>query len=195
MIAFWVEKRPREVSKSDGRLTYESQVAVSLFHLDYIAIFSRTPDEHIDHDRQVLILLRDAGWTLNLKNCEFFTNCIDFSYQVIFPGRLEVSTGTIEAICRLQRATAMAELRSFLGLCNVLHGFFPNLASISAPLNKKIRKCKLQTFDGSTDDEITALETLKERLVELPGLALSHLQDDYTVDTNACNKQIRCALL
>lgn len=59
----------------------------------------------------------------------------------------------------------------------------------------KLRKGQRQTFNGLADDEISALETLKVKLVEPPVLALSRSQRAYTVDTDVCDKQIGCVLL
>lgn len=39
-----------------------------LVYIDDIAIYPKTTQEHIEHVRKTLILLRDAGVTLNLKS-------------------------------------------------------------------------------------------------------------------------------
>lgn len=56
-----------------------------LDHLDNILLFQQTPDEHIQHVCQVLTLLNNADVTLNLKKCEFLTNCINYFGHVIRP--------------------------------------------------------------------------------------------------------------
>lgn len=104
------------------------------------------PEEHIGHDRQTLMLLYDADVAQNLKKCNFIKNRIDYLCRAIRPGRFQVSTRTIVAICGLQYPTSMTELRSFLGLCNVLHLFLPDFARVTPPFNKKLRKCQLQTL-------------------------------------------------
>lgn len=86
----------------------------TLFYLDDIVVFSRLPNERIDQVRQVLTLLRNAGVTLKLRKCEFFTNSIDFLGHVIRPGQLEVSSHTVDVIRDLKPPTNFTELRSFL---------------------------------------------------------------------------------
>lgn len=44
----------------------------ALVYLDDIVIFSRTPEEHLNHLRHVLRLLKTAGVTLNLKSANYF---------------------------------------------------------------------------------------------------------------------------
>lgn len=46
------------------------------------------------------------------------------------------------------------------------------------------------TFDGLLDEEITAFQTLKAELIEPLVLALPHSKNDYTVETDACEKQM-----
>lgn len=43
------------------------------FYLDGVIVFAETTAEHIDHDRLVLNLLKDAGKALKLGMCELFT--------------------------------------------------------------------------------------------------------------------------
>lgn len=132
---------------------------------------------------------------MNCKKFEFFTTRISYFGHVIHPGRLEVPTRTIDAIRRHHYPTIVTELRSFSGLCNVFGRFVPRLPCVAVLLNKNIRKGQLETFDGSTDDEITALQTLKARLMKPPVLAVPSLQGPYTVGTDACDKQNRCVFL
>lgn len=53
-----------------------------------------------------------------------------------------------------------------------------------------LHKRQLQTIDGWTDDDTISLETVKAKLAEPPVLALPPLQGNYTVETDACYKQI-----
>lgn len=102
---------------------------------------------------------------------------------------------TIDAVHVLEPPTKLTELLSFFGLCNVIRRFVPNFAGVATLLNKKLRKDHLQTFDGLSYKEITALETLKAKLIELTVLVLPRLQDDYKIDTDAFDKRIDCVLL
>lgn len=149
-------------------------------------------NERVDHVRQVLTLLHNPGLTLTQEKCEVFTNCtncIDYLRHFIRPGLLEVSIRMIDAIRRLERPAPMTEVRSFQGMCNVFYHFFPKLAFVVASLNRKLRKGRLQISDRLNDDEITCLETLKAKLVEPPLSAFPLPQGDYTLVTDACDKQ------
>lgn len=55
----------------------------ALVYLDYIIMFSNTPEEHLTHLRYVWTLFSEAGVTLKLKKCLLFTDRIDYLGHVI----------------------------------------------------------------------------------------------------------------
>ena len=48
-----------------------------LVYLDDIIVFSNTVEEHLTHVDEVLQVLRDSGFSLKLKKCNFFTQSVD----------------------------------------------------------------------------------------------------------------------
>lgn len=89
----------------------------ALVYLNDIVIFSQAPDEHFEHIREGLTLLKDESVTPNSKKWEFFTNSIDNSGHIVRPGRLERSTQKNDAMPGLEHPTNLTKLRSFVGLC------------------------------------------------------------------------------
>lgn len=62
-------------------------------HLDYLddaMTSSKTAVEHLDEIRSVLQLFSEAGVTLKLEKCHFFTNTVDCLGLFIRPGKLKV---------------------------------------------------------------------------------------------------------
>ena len=55
---------------------------------DDIIVFCNTDEEHVDHLREVLTVLKEAGFSLKLKKCKFFAKYVDYLGRVIRPGRL-----------------------------------------------------------------------------------------------------------
>lgn len=64
------------------------QWQIALGYLKDIVVFSKWPSDHIEQTRRVVRLLYEAGVTLNLKICKFFTDIIHYVEQVIRLGRL-----------------------------------------------------------------------------------------------------------
>lgn len=78
----------KEMSPAHSKVlwTWSSQCSSGTFALvlqDDILIFSKTPEQHIDHICKVFSLLYNVKATLKLKNRYFFTNRIDFMRRVI----------------------------------------------------------------------------------------------------------------
>jgi hypothetical protein len=71
--------------------------------------------EHLD---AVLHRLYSAGLSLNLKQCKFFQESVDYLGHVIRPGKLAVAEKNTKALKTARPPTTQSELRSFLGLCN-----------------------------------------------------------------------------
>lgn len=53
-----------------------------MINLHGIGMFSKRTEEHIRHSREVVVILRLAGVTLKLKNCQFITEIIDYLERV-----------------------------------------------------------------------------------------------------------------
>jgi len=167
----------------------------ALVYLDDIFVFSTTVEDHFDHVRTVLGLLKDAGVTLRLDKCHFFSEAVDYLGHVVRPGRLAVSSKTCDAVRCFKPLRSTTDVRSFLGLCNVFRRFVPNFARVSAPLNDKLRKGEPARFAGLTDEETTAFDRLKDLLTSPPILALPRADGHFTLDTDACDRQVGCVLL
>ena len=120
---------------------------------------------------------------------------MDYIGHVIRPGPLGVATKNTEAVKRFKEPTAQTELRSFLGLCNVYQRFVPNFARTSAPLNAFLKKGCTTELPPFNEEQSAAFELLKKALLATPILRLPRADLPYSVDTDACNHQVGCALL
>lgn len=77
---------------------------------------------------------------MELKKCLFFDGRIDYLGRIVQPFRLGKATEEPDVMCRLQQATSVTELKSFIGLCNVFRQFVLNLTGIDVMLNCKLEK-------------------------------------------------------
>lgn len=158
-------------------------------------MFSRTPEEHIDEVKLVPSLLHDARVTLKLKKCKFITDTIDYLNHVIRQQRLETASNTTNAIRGLQLPTLLADLRPFFDLCNKFRRFVANFVRLAAALNNRLQKDQPATFGTLNDEEISALDALKNALALLPVLTLPNFTNHRTLDTEACAARVGCVLL
>ena len=145
--------------------------------------------------REVLTVLKEAGFSLELKKCKFFAKPVDYLGHVIRLGRQEVATKNTDAVKRFKEPTMQTELRSFLGLCNVYRRFVPNFARTADPLNAFLKKGCTTELPPFNEEQSAAFELLKKALLSPPILRLPRAYLSYSVDTDACNHQVGCALL
>lgn len=167
----------------------------AIVYLDDIIIFSKNVDEHFHHINNVLRMLKEAGMTLKLKKCFYIQKRVDYLGHMVSPGRLLVAAKTVQAVQKMLPPTYLTSLRSFLVLCNVYRKFVPNFARIAAPLTKKLRKDNPDKWERLKEDETEAFNKFKDFLAKPPVLALPRLGQTYTVDSDACDKQVRSVLL
>lgn len=59
------------------------------FYVGNITIISKTSKQHADYFRKVLSLIYNAGTMFKLKNCNFFTNTIEYLRHVTRTRHLE----------------------------------------------------------------------------------------------------------
>lgn len=100
-----------------------------------------------------------------------------------------------DAIKRLKLPMNIINLNQFLGICNVCCRFVFNIACIPVPLNQKLKMDRPTHLGALLADEVEAMHELYDKLVSAPILALAFAEASYTLDTDACNVQVVCALL
>lgn len=83
----------------------------------------------------------------------------------------------------------------FLGLHNVLYHFILNFSFVAAPLNQEFCKEKLPRVKILSVNGKSAVETLTLLLANLSVLDLLRADVYLTIDTDACDPQLGCALI
>ena len=166
-----------------------------LVYLDDVIIFSKNFDDHLKHVQEILQCLRDAGFSLKLKKCDFFQNKVNYLGHVIMPGKLLVAQKTVDAVKGFKLPETQTHIKSFLGLCNVYRRFVPDFTRIAKPLNMLLKKGQPTKLLPLTDEQIEAFNALKNALINAPILSLPRAGFPYSIDTDACDYQIGVALL
>ena len=143
-----------------------------LVYLDDIIIFSKNKVDHLRHVEQVLSVMRDAGLTLKLPKCTFFTDTVKYLGHIIRPGRLEIDRARVAGLSEALPPRTKTELRSFLGVCNVYRRFVPKFAKVASPLSDMLKKGTPDPFSELDSSQLTAFNTLIKSVTEAPVLAL-----------------------
>jgi len=108
--------------------------------IDDILIYSKTREEHADHLRVVLKILKDHQLYEKLSKCEFWLDEVQFLGHVISAKGIAVDPAKIETVLKWERPKTMTELRSFLGLAGYYRRFVEGFSKKVNPLTQLIRK-------------------------------------------------------
>ena len=95
-----------------------------------------------DLERKLRIVLQrcvDNGFTLSSKKFKI-GNAVQFAGYIVSDKGISPSPKRLEAISAFPVPKDISALRSFLGLCNQLAMFIPNLASLSSGLRELLKK-------------------------------------------------------
>lgn len=109
-------------------------------YFDDILIYSRSIDEHIDHIKQVLDVLRAEKLYANMEKCSFCTNKVVFLGYVVSGQGIEVDESKVEAIKNWPTPINVSQVRSFHGLAGFYRRFVKDFSTIAAPLNELTKK-------------------------------------------------------
>jgi hypothetical protein len=160
--------------------------------LDDILIYSKTEEEHERHLHLVLSALRKNNFYGKLKKCAIWLSEVAFLGPVIRQWGIAVDPKNVVAVVEWKRPSSVSEIRSFLGLAGYYRRFVPNFSSIAMPLTRLLEKGVL--FVWSSDCEVS-YQTLKNKLVNAPILALPENGKCFTVYMDASQIGLGCVLM
>ncbi|GJT65005.1 putative nucleotidyltransferase, ribonuclease H [Tanacetum coccineum] len=160
--------------------------------IDDILIYSKTQEEHVEHLRLVLRLLKKEKLYAKFFKCEFWLREVQFLGHVINGNRIHVDPSKIEAVKNWKAPKTPIKVCSFLGLAGYYRRFIKNFSKIAKSLTILTQKCK--TFDWGEEQEL-AFQTLKDKLCNAPVLALPDGPEDFVVYCDASRIGLGCVLM
>ncbi|GJZ32684.1 putative reverse transcriptase domain-containing protein [Tanacetum coccineum] len=160
--------------------------------IDDILIYSKNKDEHKEHLKAILELLKKEKLYAKFSKCDFWLESVQFLGHVIDSKGVHVDPAKIEAIKNWATPTTPTEVRQFLGLAGYYRRFIEGFSLISKPLTKLTQKNK--KYEWSEDEE-EAFELLKQKLCCAPILALPEGSEDFVVYCDASLKGFGAVLM
>lgn len=104
-------------------------------YIDDIIVTGRTDEEHMRNLEAVFKRLKEHGFRLKMRKCQFFRESVEYLGKIISSEGLHISPTKVEAILKVAPSTDVSHLRSFLRMVNHYGQFIKCLADLSAPLN------------------------------------------------------------
>lgn len=150
-------------------------------YFDDILIYSASTEEHVEHLRKVLIILREEQFYAATKKCVFMTRSVLFLGYVVSEKGIQVDQNKVEAIRNWPQPRTITEVRSFHGLELFYRRFIPHFSSVMAPVTDCM---KGKQFSWSEEAGV-AFERIKELLTTAPILVLPDFQLLFELHTDA----------
>ena len=160
-------------------------------YVDDILVYSKNEEEHLDHLRQVLDILRANKLYGKTSKCAFFQKSVEFLGFIVSDEGVAADQVKMKAISEWPRPTTLKEIQSFLGICNYYRRFVKDYSSIALPLTELTKKESTLTWTPEAEE---AFQDLKKRLVEAPILQLPDPDAEFTVTTDASDFAIGAVL-
>ncbi|GJU19091.1 putative reverse transcriptase domain-containing protein [Tanacetum coccineum] len=160
--------------------------------IDDILIYSKDKEEHEEHLKTILELLKKEQLYANFSKCDFWLDSVQFLGHVIDNKGVHVDPAKIEAIKNWAAPTTPTEVRQFLGLAGYYRRFIEGFSLISKPLTKLTKKDKKYEW-GKEEEE--AFQLLKQKLCSAPILALPKRTEDFVVYCDASLKGFGAVLM
>ncbi|GJY86787.1 reverse transcriptase domain-containing protein [Tanacetum coccineum] len=160
--------------------------------IDDILIYSRNEEEHANHLRIILELLRKEKLYAKFSKCDFWIHIVQFLGHLIDSQGLHVDPAKIEAVKNWTSPTTPTEVRQFLGLAGYYRRFIEGFSKIAKPLTKLTQKNK--NYIWSEEQEL-AFQLLKQKLYEAPILALPEGNDNFVVYCDASLQGLGAVLM
>ena len=156
-----------------------------------LLIVSKSFQEHLEHLKQVLRQLKEAGLRLRPEKCLFAQTTIEYLGHKLSSEGVQPNDNRVKAIKEFQRPTSCKEVKSFLGLVNFYRRHIPNLVAITRLLTVLTRKDKSTGTTVSfvwNDQCETAFQEVKRMLVSAPLLHPPDITKPFYLWTDASEK-------
>ena len=160
--------------------------------IDDILVYSGSLEEHAEHLRTALQILRERQLYTKFSKFQFWLDKVAFLGHVISTEGISVDPQKIEAIVNWKPPTNVSEVRSFLGLASYYRKFVEGFSKIATPLTNLLKKDHKFKWSDTCQH---SFEELRQRLTTSPVLALQSGKDGYEVYSDASRQGLGCVLM
>ncbi|GJZ02061.1 putative reverse transcriptase domain-containing protein [Tanacetum coccineum] len=160
--------------------------------IDDILIYSKNKQEHEEHLKIILELLKKEELYAKFSKCEFWIPKVQFLGHVIDSEGIHVDPAKIESIKDWASPKSPTEIRQFLGLAGYYRRFIEGFSKIAKPMTKLTQK-KVKFVWG--DKQEAAFQLLKQKLCSAPILALPEGSEDFIAYCDASKKGLGAVLM
>ena len=146
--------------------------------IDVIVINSKTKEEHAQHLRLTLHVLRQHQLYAKFSRCELWLRTMTSLGHIVSDQGVEMDPRKTEVVKNCPKPLNPTDIHSFLGLYGYYRRFVKGFSSIAAPLTTLTKK--KDKFEWTEACE-KSFQELKDRLTSAPVLTLPKCGENYSV--------------
>ncbi|XP_015118909.1 uncharacterized protein LOC107042386 [Diachasma alloeum] len=165
-------------------------------YIDDILVASETPEQHLDHLRQLFQRLEYFGLVVNVAKSVLGKPAVVFLGHTINAQGIKPPADRVRAILEYPKPSNVKSLRRFLGALNFYRKFMKGAAEILAPLNAAHRGPAVKgkhPVDWTPEME-AAFDASKRALAEATHLSHPNVHAEWAVFTDASDHAIGAVL-
>ena len=148
---------------------------------DDILIYSSSWEDHLQHVKFVLDILRSHNLFLKREKCQFGQTQIKYLGHLIDVEGVSVDPQKVATVMEWPKPKTPKALRGFLGLTGYYRKFIHDYGKIASPLTNMLKK---DSFTWTSALE-RAFQDLKEAMTQAPVLALPNFTNAFVVECDA----------
>jgi hypothetical protein len=179
----------------NGSVAFQTMMTSLLRHMLFRYVICYTDDliiysdaeSHIAILEQIFAILRSNNLKLAPSKCQFATDSVVYLSHVITAQGCKPCPSKIAAITSYKICENQAELRTWLGMTSYWRRYIKDYAKICQPLTRLLQKGAKWLW---TDECTKAFETLREKLVTAPILALPNFDHEFHITTDASGQSV-----
>ncbi|GJW74163.1 putative reverse transcriptase domain-containing protein [Tanacetum coccineum] len=160
--------------------------------IDDILIYSKMKEDHENHLKLMLELLRKEKLYAKFSKSEFWLQKVHFLGHLVNHKGIHMDPSKIEVVKSWKAPTTPSKVRSFFGLAGYYRRFIENFSKIAKPLTSLTQKNQKYEW-GEKQEE--SFQTLKDKLRNAPILSLPNGVEDLVVYYDASNQGLGCVLM
>jgi transposase InsO family protein len=163
-----------------------------LVYLDDILVYSRNPEDHLQHLREVLEILRQQQLYCRLHKCHFNRTEISYLGHLVSQEGIRPDPEGIEKVKNWPVPQCVKHIQQFLGLANYFRKFIQGYSKMATPLTNLTKKDVKWDWTAKCQE---AFEHIKECLTTAPLLKMPDPSRPFEVVADASKTAVGAVLM
>jgi hypothetical protein len=192
VVPFWLTNAPATFMCLMNNVLNKFLDKIVLEFIDDILIYSKNREEHEEHIRLVLQVLREHHLYTKFSKCNFFQKQVHYLGHVISKEGVVVDPDTIRSIMEWTTPKDVSNIISFMGLAGYYRRFVKGFSKIGFPITALHKKGIKFIWTSKCEERF---QELKYLLTHARVLKIADLDNNFLICTDACKEGLRGVLM